>query len=144
GWEIIDVERRMKLDLGDAEISGKIDRIDRHPDGHIRVLDYKTYDKPKEPQKTHLRAPRAEDPRPYVGIEVQGEGRRKGGLRHWADLQLPLYLQDMYKSFGNGINVQAGYVLLTKAATDVSMSMWNGLDARMSAAALDCARSIID
>lgn len=38
----IDVERRFKVNLGQIDISGVIDRIDQTPDGTLHVIDYKT------------------------------------------------------------------------------------------------------
>jgi RecB family exonuclease len=48
-------------------LRGKIDRIDRHDDGSVAILDYKTGDDPKTPRQTH------------------------GRSGAWKDLQLPLY-----------------------------------------------------
>jgi ATP-dependent helicase/nuclease subunit B len=49
------------------KLRGTIDRIDEHDDGSVAILDYKTGDDVKPPQRTH----------------------RKSG--EWIDLQLPLY-----------------------------------------------------
>jgi superfamily I DNA/RNA helicase/RecB family exonuclease len=41
--EVLAVERRFRFDLdGNATVTGYIDRIDRRPDGRLRLLDYKT------------------------------------------------------------------------------------------------------
>lgn len=37
------VEREFVYPLGRHEVRGMIDRIDRHPDGRLEVMDYKTY-----------------------------------------------------------------------------------------------------
>ncbi|MDD5629762.1 MAG: PD-(D/E)XK nuclease family protein [Elusimicrobia bacterium] len=37
------VEREFVYPLGRHEVRGMIDRIDRHPDGRLEVIDYKTY-----------------------------------------------------------------------------------------------------
>lgn len=52
---------------GEIRLTGRIDRIDHHPTLGLALLDYKLFDTPKAPDKTH----------------------RKGG--GWIDLQLPLY-----------------------------------------------------
>jgi DNA helicase-2/ATP-dependent DNA helicase PcrA len=36
------LEQPFQLDLGDILLSGKIDRLDRHPDGTYEIIDYKT------------------------------------------------------------------------------------------------------
>jgi DNA helicase-2/ATP-dependent DNA helicase PcrA len=40
--DVIDVEKDFTLVLGPHSIKGKIDRIDRLPDGSVEVIDYKT------------------------------------------------------------------------------------------------------
>lgn len=75
GWHILpqDAERTIKaaLDVDGEEftISGRIDRIDRHPEHGYALLDYKTGS--RSPEQAHRRGPRHE--------------------KQWIDLQLPLY-----------------------------------------------------
>lgn len=75
GWHILAVEQALEhtlvVDGLPFVIEGRVDRVDRHESGNHRILDYKTPDSPKSPDKTH---------------------RTKGadGTR-WLDLQLPLY-----------------------------------------------------
>ncbi len=49
GWRFSDgeQERKVTLDLSDTQLTliGRIDRVDRHEDGRVAVLDYKTSDK---------------------------------------------------------------------------------------------------
>jgi len=40
---IVSVEREFVYPLGRHEVRGMIDRIDRHPDGRLEIVDYKTY-----------------------------------------------------------------------------------------------------
>ena len=42
GWVKVGAEVEMKVVLGRAEIRGSIDRLERLPDGRLRVVDYKT------------------------------------------------------------------------------------------------------
>ncbi len=75
GWRIFATEARtpphgVELDVDGVPVllSGRIDRIDRHPGtGAWAVLDYKTGDRAQRPDQTH------------------------GGPGEWRDLQLPLY-----------------------------------------------------
>ena len=79
GWQIAYVESDASLFIpfevdgapADVQLKGKIDRIDWHPDGRWRVMDYKTGSKAKTPKKAHYPS-------------------EKSG---WKDLQLPLYLK---------------------------------------------------
>ncbi len=36
------LERRFSFKIGDNTVSGRIDRVDRHPDGNLELIDYKT------------------------------------------------------------------------------------------------------
>lgn len=35
-------EKQLKVDMGEFNLMGRIDRIDEHPDGHIEIVDYKS------------------------------------------------------------------------------------------------------
>ena len=69
GWSIVDTECYVEWNVGTEEepflITGKIDRIDKHTDGQVQVLDYKTGSTTAE--KAH------------------------GTKDEWRDLQLPIY-----------------------------------------------------
>jgi len=79
GWRIAYVERNRSLVVPfpipggpqDVKLKGRIDRIDRHPDGRWRVIDYKTSSKAVAPDAAHFAS-------------------RSG---EWKDLQLPLYVK---------------------------------------------------
>lgn len=102
GWRVEHAEwkpegGRAKLDGLDFDfhIRGKIDRIDRHDDGRVAILDYKTGDSGDSPRKTH------------------------GCKDKWKDLQLPLY-----RHLAAGINLPEnpertllGYVTLPRRPT---------------------------
>jgi RecB family exonuclease len=40
--EIVDTERRFKVQIGDAVVTGRMDRLDRMPNGEVTIIDYKT------------------------------------------------------------------------------------------------------
>lgn len=99
GWEISLVEREVEALLPsiDAEfrVYGRIDRIDRHPDGRWLLLDYKSGETARTPDQQHRST--------------------RDGQRRWVNLQLPLYR----RLAEHGLNVQAtqisvGYVCLPK------------------------------
>ena len=145
GWRIEKVEQKFIAPFGSMEVRGKIDRIDRHPDGRLRVLDYKTSDNVKKaPEAIHLRTPRDEDTRPYVAITLPGSGKKKNpSVRHWSDLQLPLYLHFIRENYGADTPVTAGYVQLAKSVTDIQFALWDGLTPDLVDAAVACAHGVL-
>lgn len=145
GWRIVEVEKHVTFQLGSVEIHGMIDRIDLNErDGRIRVLDYKTTDKAEtRPDAAHLRTPREEDGRDYVPVEVTKSGTGGTWMRHWSDLQLPLYLHALKDTYRRSAAIEAGYVQLTRAVSDVCTTMWSGLDGRLVAAAVACAEGVL-
>ena len=128
GWRIARVEvnqRAAALDV-DGEpfgLTGRIDRIDTHPDGRVAILDYKTSDKPKTPDEVH----------------------RTGRDRQWVDLQLPLY---RHLAAAEGViadadaRVELGYIRLPRTAEQVGAAIadWSAADL---AEADEVARNVI-
>ena len=99
-------------------LRGRIDRIDVHRDtGQRAILDYKSSDTAKTPEKAHQR----------------GE--------EWIDLQLPLY-RHLARSLGIEEPVQLGYVLLPKDVEKAGfcMAQWTDQDL---AAADEVARQVV-
>jgi len=77
-------------------ITGRIDRIDLHPETNLRqILDFKTSEKGDGPEKTHR-----------AGAKNQ---------REWIDLQLPLY-RHLAASRGIGGKMELAYVVLPESA----------------------------
>jgi ATP-dependent helicase/nuclease subunit B len=137
GWRTVRVEWPFLFPLGGLTISGKIDRIDRHADGRVRVLDYKTSDTAVSPEKAHLRAARDEDTaRPEWSRWVDADGK----ARAWIDLQLPLYRRAVAAEFGDA--VECGYFNLPKAAGDTVVTMWPDYTRDLQAAAERCAEGV--
>lgn len=101
GWRIradlIETRREaaVVVDGQPFTITGTIDRIDEHPERGFRVLDYKTSDAGKPPEKTHLQ---------------KGE---------WVDLQLPLYL-NLTETLGLG-QPALGYFNLPRNEDDTAV-----------------------
>jgi ATP-dependent helicase/nuclease subunit B len=79
GWEIAYVEKGGAVEVpfavpgapDDVSLKGRIDRVDRHRDGRLRVMDYKTSSTAKQPTIAHFSEKKHE----------------------WRDLQLPLYVK---------------------------------------------------
>jgi len=79
GWQIAYVEKGGAVAVpfavpgapDDVSLKGRIDRVDRHHDGRLRVMDYKTSSSAKQPTIAHFSEQKSE----------------------WRDLQLPLYVK---------------------------------------------------
>ncbi len=139
GWVIERTEWTFELTVGGLPVRGKIDRIDRNElTGEVRVLDYKTSDKPVNPADAHMRGPkRNEDMEalPACARFVAGDGEMI-----WIDLQLPLYLAAVADEFGHAVT--CGYFNLPKAAGETGVSLWDGYDTDVQCAAMRCAEGV--
>ncbi len=136
GWAIVDVERKFVLDVGGLAVSGKIDRIDRHEStGAIRVLDYKTSDRPAQPWEAHLRAARRDEPAPEFARVMAGDREQV-----WRDLQLPLYLRALATEFPG--EIAGGYFNLPKATGETGLALWDDYTPELAGAAWRCAEGV--
>lgn len=112
GWHILVAERKLSasdpdpLILGGLPVSAKIDRIDRHDDGTLRILDYKTTASPKKPGETHFGKPTPPSHVHAAHVEIGGKEKV------WADLQLPLYRMIAEKWYPGSPRIEVGYVIL--------------------------------
>lgn len=136
GWRTIAVERAFRLDVDGLEVRGKIDRVDRQVEtGAVRVLDYKTSDKPVAPAEAHLRAPRRGETAPdWAIIDLDGQPRV------WADLQLPLYERVLAAEMGGAVT--CGYFNLPKAIGETGVALWDGFSPALRESAWRCARGV--
>lgn len=136
GWVIDDVERKFTVEIGGLVVSGKIDRIDRHTEtGAVRLLDYKTSDKPVTPDGAHLRPLRSDETPPDWLVTVVNDKARA-----WADLQLPLYRHALAAELGG--DVACGYFNLPKAVGDTGLALWKDYPPDLQEAALRAAAGI--
>lgn len=127
GWRIESAEGEGRehtdavLDVGGRPLllRGRIDRIDIHAQtGQRAILDYKSADSAKTPEKTHQRGDQ------------------------WIDLQLPLY-RHLARSMGITGAVQLGYVLLPKDVDQVEFCMAQWTDEQLNEAD-DIARQVAE
>ncbi|MEM1108481.1 MAG: PD-(D/E)XK nuclease family protein [Planctomycetota bacterium] len=125
GWridpELIEQDFAVSIDVDGQpfRIKGKIDRIDRHPELGVRLIDYKTRDKS---------AARADDLKPDRVHRQRGE---------WVDLQLPLY---RLLAADRGMpNAETGYFNLggSPATTAMHPAGWSDEDYASAADARD-------
>jgi ATP-dependent helicase/nuclease subunit B len=137
GWVIVQTEERMALRLGALDITGRIDRVERHAGtGQMRVLDYKTSDRAVTPAEAHHRRARgAEETAPDFARFIL-----EGKERVWTNLQLPLYLEAMAARAEGPL--LAGYFNLPKAVGETAVLTWDGYDEDLRAAARRCAEGI--
>ncbi len=152
GWEIVASEdRSCTTTLAGITLSGRIDRVDRAPDGQLCILDYKTADKAVLPEAYHLgpagnedasELPEAVLSREFVQSLGAGGGARAPRPRRWSDLQLPLY-REMLRPRQGG-TPQLGYILLPAALGDTAFAIWPGYSDALHAHAIACAEGIID
>ena len=99
GWQIIEVESPVKIELGDFTITAQIDRIDRHEKtGALRVVDYKT-GKIDPVRQAHIKKENTRQERPAhlaaddCPLFFTLPGKTKPEPHRWIDLQVALYSQ---------------------------------------------------
>jgi ATP-dependent helicase/nuclease subunit B len=123
GWQITSGEQKFTATLEGMEIHGRIDRIERHKDGRVRILDYKTSDSGTEPLKAHYQS----------------------SNRIWVDLQLPLYRYMYAQDNPEAPTPEVGYFNLPKAVaeTDIFPMNFVGKDGDLYEPAIDAARQVV-
>ncbi|MEM9282030.1 MAG: PD-(D/E)XK nuclease family protein [Verrucomicrobiota bacterium] len=154
GWRILEPETSISteehpFELAGLPIGGRIDRIEEHEDGRLRVFDFKThaiFDAATRKNKTvshyHI-APikRTEDPDRFPEwAQVETTGGKPG---RWVDLQIPLYLLALEKRFP-GREIMAGHIALGPTEAEVVLDLWDGLDAELLDSAKACAEGVIE
>ena len=126
GWRIETIEYPLDelLEIPGADpvrIRGRIDRIDRHESGRLRLIDYKTSDNPVDPAKKRTRE----------GV--------------WKDLQLPLYdhLLRRQRDLPAEDPIELGYISLTADPAKVDLSIARDWTAEILAEGIEQARAIV-
>ncbi len=131
GWHVVEVEKTFEglLMLAGLPVKMRVDRIDRHDDGRLRVVDYKTGKTAENPRKAHLRAwsegkcPAALGPLCVVKSKGNGKDKSYG----WTDLQLPLYAAAVQEDRNLTVPPEAFYALLPEAVGDTEFVQFEGL-----------------
>ncbi|MDX2017864.1 MAG: PD-(D/E)XK nuclease family protein [Planctomycetota bacterium] len=129
GWEIIETEwsprtpAALEVDGAPMTITGRIDRIDRGPDGQIAILDYKSGNEVQPPAETHL---------------------TKGNAPAWMDLQLPLYTVLARELLPPGAIPALGYIAVPRQRpADSEHLLLAGWGAKHIEDAIDAAREVV-
>lgn len=140
GWRILRAEwsPEQPVLIEGAELRLKIDRVDRHEgSGRIRVLDYKTSDKARDPREAHA----AKTRRVTEGDEWKTFAAPDGVMRQWNDLQLPLYAATLR---AHDLEPQeAGYFALPKSVQDTRVLVWEDFGSAWVESALECAAETV-
>jgi ATP-dependent helicase/nuclease subunit B len=136
GWRIERIEWDFELPVGPLVIRGKIDRLDRHEDGRIRVIDYKTSDQAADPLAKHVGTLRDDDAARPAWLKVMQAGKEK----RWIDLQLPMYRLALAEEFGRDLT--CAYFNLPKAIGDTDLSYWEDPAGTLQTAAEACAQGV--
>lgn len=153
GWriEVAETSLTTKDDpwvLDGVTIRGRIDRIERHPQRGIRLIDFKTAslaspsdDPGKAARDHHLAAlKKSDDPAAFPEWSLVDPSAEKP-LR-WIDLQLPLYALGMERRFP-GETITTALASLGRAKNTVGLHPWEDLDETLLASARACAGGVI-
>ena len=141
GWRTIEVEKTFSLIIDNNfiyrwsdfpielkepyVIKGKIDRIDKNiKTGKIRIIDYKTSEKAKQPDKVHYKSPQNYDKFPvYARFSLDDKSYC------WLDLQLPIYYLMLKNSEINiDGNLSCSYFNLPKTISETGIISWNDIN----------------
>ena len=143
GWQIIEVESPVKIELGDFTITAQIDRIDRHEKtGALRVVDYKT-GKIDPVRQAHIKKENTRKERPAhlaaddCPLFFTLPGKTKPEPHRWIDLQVALYSQAVMQD--QQTLAYPAYFHIGATKKDVCISEWTdfsheNLDSAMKSA----------
>ena len=126
--------------IAEARLSGRIDRVERHADGSLRIVDFKSSDKANEPHKTHFKAITSRT-KLTEADEWKCFDLPEGKRAMWLDLQLPLYAAAM-RQRGQSVS-RVAYFALPKSIQDTAILEWNGFDEALIESALNCAAEAV-
>ena len=126
GWRVDSVETVIEgaFSLEGVPVKVVIDRIDRHADGRVRVVDYKTGANDGDPAKVHLRKWDAESCPAALGPLVDHERLRGAG---WRNVQLPLYAEAVRVKFGLEQAPSACFAWLAPALGETAFRDFKGM-----------------
>ncbi|TSA35737.1 MAG: PD-(D/E)XK nuclease family protein [Verrucomicrobiaceae bacterium] len=140
GWKILEAEWKLDanradpMKIGPLKFSAQIDRIEEHPDGTIRVIDYKTYAKLKSPEETHFGSAAANAFLEEAKVLVDGK------QKCWVDLQLPLYRFIAERRYP-GRPIHVAYFILGANPSETSIQEFD-LSDELQNSAVRCAEAV--
>jgi ATP-dependent helicase/nuclease subunit B len=127
GWrvEAVELEIEDAFTLEGVPVKVVIDRIDRHADGRMRVVDYKTGAGDESPAKAHLRVWKTETCPAALGPLVD-HGRLSG--LGWSNVQLPLYAEAVRRRWSLEKAPSAWFAWLPPAVGDAGFREFEGME----------------
>lgn len=142
GWRILEVECPLGSDeqpwmIGGLPVHGRIDRIEEHQNGDLRVLDFKTGK--TAVRENHIGSIREGAHVPEWARTTALKGNRPG---RWTDLQIPLYVL-AWQQRHPGRQILGGYGLLGESKAGVKLDLWDDLDVERLTEALTCAEGVV-
>jgi ATP-dependent helicase/nuclease subunit B len=153
GWRIVEAETRISP-VGDAwsidgmTVSGVVDRVERHEQLGIRLIDFKTYS-PTKAGKGERRSVEAYHLTPIKRTESEEDfpawmrtHNSEGKVVRWTDLQLPLYRLAMERRYP-GEKIHTAYATLGKTKGDIALDPWPALEGALLDSARMCAEGIV-
>ncbi|TFE67467.1 PD-(D/E)XK nuclease family protein [Methylacidiphilum caldifontis] len=117
GWQVVDVEKSIELQIEGMRIRGRIDRIDQREE-ELLIIDYKTM-KAQEPFRSHLRMVRSNEELPPTEAYFLFEGKKW----RWLNFQLPLYYLGL-KSVGAGKSLAVAFYFLSHREGNDLLKLW--------------------
>jgi ATP-dependent helicase/nuclease subunit B len=143
GWQVFACEKPFTIEMGEFTLSGKVDRIDHHPEQDAYMLwDYKTGNVDKDVAKSHLKTITASTRIPHhlaKDPRVQICAAKDKSLL-WMNLQLPLYAASQLTTKVPGV----GYIAVGLSADKVAFRPWEDFDESLTQSALSCAEWITE
>ncbi|MDZ4289671.1 MAG: PD-(D/E)XK nuclease family protein, partial [Prosthecobacter sp.] len=148
GWRILHAEWQLggpqdekPLLIEGARLRCTVDRVERNGQtGELRVLDFKTSDKAREPQGEH--AVKVSTRKPLAPEDEWKCFDHSSGARlQWRDLQLPLYAAAL-RLHGLMPDV-VGYFAIPKSVQDTEILIWQDFNAEWIDRALECAAEVV-
>ncbi|MBE6416795.1 MAG: hypothetical protein E7032_09785 [Akkermansiaceae bacterium] len=137
GWEVIMREEQLVFELPmengapPLRFDMRVDRVDRHRDGRMRVIDYKT--NTADPRKTHwekLSEAAAGLYHHYMPEALILRNQKEEMLR-WSSVQLPLYAEALCHQFHlQELPETAFYNMPRTNPGEVSYNIMSGVDAK--------------
>jgi ATP-dependent helicase/nuclease subunit B len=153
GWRIVTAETPLSPEadpwkISDMIVSGVVDRVERHEEHGIRLIDFKTHSPStalggdrKHVEEYHLaRLKRSESEENFPSWMLTQNSL--GETVRWTNLQLPLYRLAMERHHA-GEKIHTAYANLGKTKADVSLDSWLDLEGRLLESARTCADGIV-
>lgn len=141
GWRVHAIEQPFELPLRGWTVRGKIDRVDVHADGRVRLLDYKTSETAKSPEDAHLKVFKKSPRREGYPAQAWLDTGKYGAV--WLNLQLPLYMA-YWRREKKTERLECGYVQLPNSLDGVGFSLWEGFGEDLETRAVACAESVLE